>query len=440
MVLVLYLSRLPPPGPRPHRRWIARTILDSTAERHEGQVFGLANGDMVLLCRPAPPARPVAARPASGLGLPDPTALPDTLARLFQIDMPDPAGITTVWRLEEAFPAIAAYIAERLAEPRPEATPPATPEPEFGAETAMVDAIAAITVGSAITDLMQRQTGVLVAAPQQQGRPSVQPLYREVTFSIAVLEARIAAAGQAAADPFLFRHLVGRLDRRMLAMIADAAGTGGMLDIAASGRGRPPLHLNLTLPAILSDDFTRLAQLCRELASPVGIEVAWIDVCNDPAGFGRARGVLADAGLKLVLDGVSHLALMLAHPGALHPDLVKLDWSPRLAALADEESQQIAAALERIDPQRVILHRAESEVAMRWGMAQGIRRFQGRHVDVMLAAGRTMACPRAAGCTLRQCVERAAAAGPVGRAGCGVPSLLDNGPPLVPGRLGGSAA
>jgi hypothetical protein len=144
----------------------------------------------------------------------------------------------------------------------------------------------------------------------------------------------------------------------------------------------------------------------------VRIEVALVEACGDAAAFGHARGVLADAGLPLVLDGVSYLALLLAQPDALCPDLLKLDWSPVLPDLRSEERQQVAAALARIGPDRVVLHHADTEAALCWGMAQGLRRFQGRHVDAILAAGRILACPLAAGCTVRHCMERAAAVVP----------------------------
>jgi hypothetical protein len=255
---------------------------------------------------------------------------------------------------------------------------------------------------------MQRQVGVLVAAPDRSAGLTLLPLYRELGFSIAALEARLAAPGQATADPFLFRHLAFRLDQRMLALLAEHAGTGGALDLAAD-RHAAPLHINLTLPAILSDGFARLAGRCRGLGLAVGVEVALVEACGDAAAFARARDVLAAAGLKLVLDGVSYLALLLAWPCALRPDLLKLDWSPVLPDLQTEERLQLAAALARIGPDRVVLHHADSEAALRWGMAQGVRRFQGRHVDAILAAGRILACPQAAGCTVRHCMERAGA-------------------------------
>ena len=416
MALALHLSRLPAPGPRPHHRRVARAILDDAARRHEGQLFVLTNGDLVLLCR--------SARPGHAAAAPDPAALPDTLARLLRMDMPDPGRLTTVWKLDEALPALAAFAAERLAEGGRTMIAAPAPGPGLAMQTGVVHALAAIAEGPATADLLRRQTGVLVAA-HPPGGPLLRPLFQEVTFSIAALEARIAAGGQAGADPFLFRHLAGRLDRRMLARLTEAAGTGGVLDIAAGAYGTAPLHINLTLPVILSDAFARFARLCRDSAAPLGVEVTLVEACDDAAAFGRARRALAESGLTLVLDGVSHLALVLARPCALRPDLVKLDWSPRLGALAGEEQQQVAATLDRLGAHRVVLHRAETEAALRWGMANGIRRFQGRHVDAMLAGARMAACPRAAGCTLRQCGERAAATGPAGRAGCGAVGLLD---------------
>ena len=144
----------------------------------------------------------------------------------------------------------------------------------------------------------------------------------------------------------------------------------------------------------------------------MGVEVALLEACGDAVAFAAARRLLAEAGMTLVLDGVSHLALLLARPDALRPDLMKLDWSPVLADLPEVDRQQIAATLDRIGRDRVVLHHADNEAALRWGMAQGIRRFQGLHVDAMLAAGRSQACPRAATCSLRQCFDRAAAVAP----------------------------
>jgi hypothetical protein len=127
----------------------------------------------------------------------------------------------------------------------------------------------------------------------------------------------------------------------------------------------------------------------------------------------------------LVLDGVSPLALRLTRPWLLQPDLVKFEWLPRLPTAEGIEQAQIQEGIQMLDPDRIVLHRAETEAALTWGQSQGISRFQGRHVDAMLGAGRILHCPLSRGCTLRQCIERAAAIADVGRSGCGNTAMLD---------------
>ncbi len=401
MALVLHLSHMEPPAPRAHHRRIARAVMDDAAQRHAGQVFALHNDDLVLLFR------------SDDAGIP----VMDTLARLFRIDVPDPADVTTLWALARDGATVLHYAQARLLDTLPD---PALSEPvgSIGA----IDAIDAVIQHSRISDLMQRQTAVLLAPG---GRSRLQPLFREITFSVAVLEARIAAVGQANADPFLFRHLASRLDGRMLDVLRQDLQVNGPLTAGARDLG-PTLHMNLTLAGVLSDRFAHFAAACRAVGAKVGIEIPLVEAYADPEAFITARTRLRLAGLALILDGVSHHALMLTMPLALEPDLVKLDWSPRLPEAGSAVDQAVLA----LGGTRVVLHRAETEEAVSWGLAHGIRRFQGRHVDAMLAAGRIGACAHGGGCSLRQCMERASATGPGGRAGCNNPALLDAAAPL----------
>ena len=400
MALVLHLSRLAPPAPRPHHRRVARAVMDDAAQRQEGQVFALHNDDLLLLFR-------------SDGGIP----LAATLAQLFQVDVPDPAELFTLWSLEGDGAALLRYAQARVLDAPPD---PAFAEPKGSAEA--INDLESVIGRSRITDLTQRQTAILLA-PGQESR--LQPLFREISFSVAVLEARIAATGQAQADPFLFRHLASRLDARMLDALRQDLQANGPLTAGARGVG-PKLHLNLTLSGILSDPFARFAAACRAIAAPVAVEIPLVEACADPEAFMAARTRLRFAGLSLVLDCVSHHALMLTVPAVLEPDLVKLDWSPRLP----EAGAAVARAVAALGESRVVLHRAETEEALRWGLAHGIRRFQGRWVDTMLAAQRIGACGPGR-CSMRQCLERATATGPAGRAGCGNPALLDAASPLA---------
>ena len=151
-----------------------------------------------------------------------------------------------------------------------------------------------------------------------------------------------------------------------------------------------------------------------------------MEAIGDLHRFHAARERLRSTGCRLVLDGLDHAALSLARPAAWEPDLLKLDWSPRMATLPGRERRLLAAAITAFGPERVVLHRAETEAALAWGRRHGIRCFQGRHVDAMLAAERITTCRHAAACTLRQCIDRAAATGAAGRLGCRNTPLLDD--------------
>lgn len=396
--LVLRLSRMAPPGLRAHHRRIARATVDDAAQRGSGQVFALGNGDLLLLYRPE-----------------DETGAPvaDLLAGLFAADVSDPAGLLTLWSLARDGAAVRDYARARLEDALP--GPPCT-EPA-GSADAIDDAVSAVG-HDGIGDLLRRQTAVLLS-PESQSR--VLPLFREVTFSVPALEARTAALRHANADPFLFHHLASRLDGRMLDALRQDLQANGPLAAGAREAG-PALHLNLTLSGIMSDRFAHFAAACRAVGARIGIEVSLVEACADPEAFAAARTRLRLAGLAFVLDSVSHHALMLTMPMALRPDLVKLDWSPRLPEAGGAMRDAVAA----LGSGRVVLQRAETEDALRWGLAHGIRRFQGRHVDAMLAAGRIGACTRSRGCSLAQCAERAGAVGSGGgRAGCNNPALLD---------------
>lgn len=407
LALVLHLSRLRPPAPRPHHLRIGRAILQDAAHRYEGQVFALRNGDLVLLCRAA----------SEVLGL------PEMLGRLLRLDAPDPAALHSLWRLEQAADRLLDYAAARLADRLPAPREAAQAAAALASPLA-VEAVEAVLRQARWPDVTQRQTAALLTIDRTTQNPGVRPLFCEVGFAIAGLEAR---AGAASADPYLFRHLARRLDGQMLRALAEAFGSGSPLD--AARRPAPPFHVNLTLPTLLSPAFAAFAGRCRAAGATLGAEVALIEASADVTLFARARRFAVEAGIALVLDGVTHHALLLSRPWVLGADLVKLDWSATLPQLAAAEQAELEAALQAVGPARLVLQRAEDEVALRWGFARGIRRFQGRHVDAMLAASRLLGCTAASGCTLRQCVERAAATGVAARRFCHRPDLLDAGIP-----------
>jgi EAL domain-containing protein (putative c-di-GMP-specific phosphodiesterase class I) len=387
--LVLRLSQMPPPGAKPHHRRIARSLLDEAALRRGGQVFALRNLDLVLLSPEAGASR----------GL---------LARLFG----DGNGVVQVLAADAA---LLAYAQERAAEdlPLPTSLTELAPLPTL-------DAAEALLQGTLPGDLLHTQ----VAAELLPGG-ALRPLFREAIPNLSALTARLPGAGTPSSP---FHDLAAQLDARTLAIAcADLAQGGPLSGSPFSGNRRgPALHLNLSIASVLSPGFTSFAEAVRASKGQAGggragIELLLMEACADPPAFERARSLVRTAGFTLALDGVGYQALRISHPGRLGADLVKLEWSGGLAA-AEPDTE---AAVHEIGPTRVVLAQADSEAALRWGYARGVRRFQGRHMDAMLAAARLGACTFASGCTLRLCAERGSAAGDAGRVGCGNTALLD---------------
>lgn len=441
VAVVALLSRLPPPGAQPHHRRIARALLDACAQRHDGQVFQLHSGDLVLLARPHTPY-PVDGRhqdrhsdegdPGEGT----PQALPRLLTRLLQGDGTAREGSAgegsdnDMTAVAAGFPLAEGHDRLRgLLHPtgRPLRSLPGIDD-DAPEKTPLPGRLPAGWRAADVAGLLQVQVGARLPAAGGVGVARILPVHRALFIAPGLLAARLAAHGGMPADPCLRQHLAIPLGHAVLALVRAAWGRGGPLD-AAVRAGVAPLHLSLPLPVILSDGFSALAGLCHDAGTPARVVVDMAEACDNPASLARARGRVAAAGMSLVLAGVGHQALVLARPEALGADLVQVQWSAALTRLPQARRLEVAAAIGRVGRERVMLTGADSEAALHWGRAAGLHLFQGRHVEAMLAATRLLACPQAAACTLRQCAERASATQVPGRRDCDNPRLLDQAVP-----------
>jgi hypothetical protein len=422
LALVLRLSALKPPAPRPHHLRIAMALLQDTAQRYGGQVFPHRNADLVLLCAAPDEDNRLVSGQASPLGL------PGALGRLFAADAADPANLTTLWRLEDEAASFRAYLAQRPADAGVSAI--VTNDPAAGAASAAgLAALDTLLATSQIPDLLAQQTAIELRPGRGQPLTArLAPIFRELTFSFAALTEHRDIA-EAFADPFLLRHFAARLDARMLHLLQTDLEAGGRLTRPTLRQGLP-LHLNLTLEGIISPAFARLAQTARATGARFGVEISLMEAVSDPPLMDYAHSLLELAGFPLVLDGLEQASLVLTHPAALRPDMVKLNWSPGLADSPPPVKAAIDAAIARLTPARILLARAENEDALVWGQSRGITRYQGFYLDAVRAAGRIAVCHSARACTLRQCITRAGTLNAAIRGACGNPGLLD----ITPGQ------
>ena len=419
-MLVLHAAQLPGAATRPHRSKLARAVLDDIAEQVDGEVFRLTNGDLVLMAR-----RPGAKLGAAGLG--------GTLGRLFDHPAADCTGYISCWPLDQSAADATAYVASRLAD--------AADQPPILASLplAVSDWPGDLLSGAPLWNLLSRQTAVrLTEAAEQttavhstaaQKIGALVTLHHAVAFSPGMLQAR-APMPASDIDRCMARHLCGTLEPALLAQLTAniRQPAGGRAASFAGLTQTAPVFVSLGLRALASAEFAALLQAGRAAGQRpggwLGVELPWIEIVSDAGRFARARALLVEHGVPWALTGLSHGGLLLGMPQRLGPDLLKLDWSPSLGNDGDRRRDS-DAALAAIGPARIILAGADCEAAVRWGVARGIRRFQGSHVEAMLAAGRMVGCPQARHCTITQCSQRGTAIAASGRAGCLRLDLLD---------------
>ena len=189
------------------------------------------------------------------------------------------------------------------------------------------------------------------------------------------LKKRIAPEVNLFASPWLFQYLTETLDKRMLAVLSNR-DIGGMAS---------PVSLNLNVNTILSRDFQNFHKAIGKSASRVVVEMQVLDIFADMNTYCYARDSLQERGYRVLVDGLSPLALQFFDPGLLQSDFVKIAWGPEFEG--DTDSTRLAEMREVVasaGKDSVILARIDTEEAVKWGLAMGISRFQGFFIDDMM--------------------------------------------------------
>ena len=219
-------------------------------------------------------------------------------------------------------------------------------------------------------DLIQQQLAVHV-----QPGAAARPVLAETYVSIAALRERLGLDADPAAHPWLFRDLTADLDRRMI----EALCSGGL------GFSDVPISLNVNIATLASRQFDELCEAPARLPGNTMFEINLLDALADLAGYRRASARLRNVGFGVLIDGIDPLALPYLDVGELDPDLLKLWWNDRILS-GDGQVPALEDRLSGIDAERIILARVDTEVAVRWGMQRGVRRYQGRFIDGILRA------------------------------------------------------
>ena len=234
----LHLSRLRPNNRRDYQLRVAASEFEPLLQRHQGQLFRLTDGDIVVFCRGASvaemdeavlrlrylfsddPLLSDAPPPDDGAGAADAGGEEEPEARL-----------CTWYDLETDYHALCyacedllAAMEKRRARPRTQAT--ATEAAPAKPLTARILAqIEANLGGISFADLLRRQPICAVVANQPP-----HAVFTELYVAIGELAKAVAPGVDLTAGKWLFQHLTEALDRYLLAAVTGAA--------AAAARGR----------------------------------------------------------------------------------------------------------------------------------------------------------------------------------------------------------
>jgi EAL domain-containing protein (putative c-di-GMP-specific phosphodiesterase class I) len=371
----IHLSQLRAYNRRGHHIRIAVNTFEFLVKQMDGQIFALANADLIFVCKGA-----------------DIVAIDEAVMRLRHLFNEDPltqdidehqeSRFCSWYDLERQYSEFLAVVQglydeeqkrhRRLAaisgpgqSSQPE-LPPLSPH-RLGE---LVDAISRAD----LSNMMRRQAvcTIMPDAPPQ-------PVFRELYISIDELRAIVMPGYNIASDRWLFQHLTHTLDLRMLQLLMKNDDR-----VIASG-----FSVNLNVATLLSDRFLAFdANLKAATRGTVIFELQTIDIFSDLGAYLFARDFVKERGYRICLDGVTDLTMPFIDRERLGLDMIKIVWNPDMLGSGREakrdEFRKLIASFGRA---RTILCRCDSEEAVTTGQSLGISLFQGRYIDRLLGAG-----------------------------------------------------
>lgn len=356
------LSMLPPTSAWDAVRWVAEKTFGRIMRTYDDEMFRLANGDLVLLCRDKDSEAMYSAI--------------DSIYALARTDLKLADGgiecFATRYDLSTSWQQFMDQV-EPLFERKPDLS-------KSGREDKAHQPIDADHLNTLeetlravdLSNFVRRQTICAVT-----GNSPPEPVYDELYLSVAMLQEEVMPDIDLAGNRLLFSQLTTTFDSRMLSIIS----TNG------NGYLAGPCSLNLNISTILSKEFLEITeQLGVGHEQTLVVELHIGDVFRNTREFALAREVAQEVGFLLCLDGIDGNSLSWLDLPSLGFKLYKLHWRDEMLHLPPEDIDQLRSEVIRVGPERMILCRCDDETALEFGRGIGIRLFQGWHTDRALRA------------------------------------------------------
>ena len=363
----LHLSDLKPSNRQPHFIRIAQRSLEYLVHNHEVALFPMSNSDFIVLCHDVPvdDVDPIIYK-VRALFSEDPltSGADGTLEDRFTswYDLSAPADLS-------AFIEAANVLATEAARMEKEGRKAAGVGEPISAESLVGISEKVLTAN--VSDIVRQQPAVYIEAGGQGGL-----LFREFTVYMAALQKRVAGDVNIFTSPWLFQYLTEIVDRRMLSLMSQRN-----FDVLNA-----PISLNLNVSTILGRDFQRFHGVVGDNSWKVVAEFQLLDIFADINQYTQARDWLQENGYRVLIDGVTPIALDFFDPADLAADFVKINWGTEFMESSGSHLVELRDVVAATGRDRIILARTDSEDAIKWALGLGVTRFQGRYVDTIADA------------------------------------------------------
>ena len=357
--VVAYISRLQPRFRTRAFRGVARTMMRGLTTDPDDRYFELHNHDAVVICRGKNHDA------MSGVldrvrGLVGDDALfgdgeaSDALGMVYDL-VGNLSGFTTECK--------------RLLAEAVTAGPDAAGEPLEPLDATHLNRIEASLRATDLSRFFRRQPICAI-----EGKAPPRPLYDELYFSVPDVGQAILPRFDLTANPWLFRHLTATLDEHMLALLTRPKGSPNARACS----------INLNIASIHSRAFLEFVTKWSVDGEILQVELDLADVFSHLEDFALVRYMAREAGFHVCLDGITATALPFLDFERLQCQRYKLRWEAGLDRQGAKAQGDLAAAIARAGPERLILCHCDQGRAVTWGRTQGLTQYQGWYLDKAL--------------------------------------------------------
>lgn len=218
------------------------------------------------------------------------------------------------------------------------------------------------------------------------------------------------------ANKWLFLYLTQTLDKKTMSSFTYSE----IRNKAAK------VSVNLNLSTVFKPEFEEFAKRVQQDGQKVVIEVQAMDILKSPTTYFDAKELLHRMDGEILLDAVSIEMLQALNVAALQPDYIKIFWHPLMEEYAGT-SEKVKEIITSFGAEKFILAKVQDETALRWGLDNAIRMFQGPYIDNLEITMIRRKCPQGKVCNLQDCLKRKRLIAGAFRSQCSNLELLESG-------------